>query len=738
LRRRTTICRKSIYLISFIFVLSIAGNASADLAAYWPLDEGAGDTIYDTSGNDNNGTINGATWSTGKYGNALEFNGQDNYVEIPTSDSLEIVDNVTVAAWINWIDAGDTWICILANGQQNGPWENYGLFINRTSRFLYFTLSLDDEHVPQQTPNDITVPDEWVHVCATWDGSTARIYVNAEMKLEIAKPGSLSAPGLPLRIGHRNGSAHYFSGTIDEVRIYNHALTEVEILAAMEGGKDYPYALGPSPADGALYTDTWATISWKPGDYAVSHDVYMGENFDDVNDGTGDTFHGNQSLTYFVAGFPGYPYPDGLVPGTTYYWCIDEVNDAEPNSPWKGNVWSFSIPPKTSYYPDQADGAELIALNAQLNWTAGFGSRLHYIVFGENFDEVSSAAAGVPNGTASYNPGPLKLAKTYYWRVDEFDGGETHKGEVWSFTTLGAASGSNPANGDADVSPTVVLGWNAGVVAASHEVYFGSDADAVKNATTASPEYKGAKALGEESYDPGKLMLNTAYYWRIDEVNGASTDSPWTGNVWSFTTGDFFVIDDFEEYDAADNQIWYSWHDGLGFGTPGTADFFAGNGTGAAVGDETTASYTEETIVHGGDKSMPVSYDNNKQGYSNYSEVDLTLTAQRDWTEEGMAELSLWFRGSSNNGVEPLYVAISNSAGTPAVVVHDDPAAATIDAWTQWIIPLQTFADQGINLSNIDKIAIGMGTQGNISTPGGSGKMYFDDIRLNRPSDAAE
>jgi hypothetical protein len=116
----------------------------------------------------------------------------------------------------------------------------------------------------------------------------------------------------------------------------------------------------------------------------------------------------------------------------------------------------------------------------------------------------------------------------------------------------------------------------------------------------------------------------------------------------------------------------------------------------------------------------------------------MMLTAQRDWTEEGMAELSLWFRGRLENGVEPLYVAISNSAGTPAVVVHDDPVAATIDAWTQWVIPLQAFADQGINLSNVDKIAIGLGTQGNIATPGGSGKMYFDDIRLNQTSDAAE
>ena len=89
--------------------------------------------------------------------------------------------------------------------------------------------------------------------------------------------------------------------------------------------------------------------------------------------------------------------------------------------------------------------------------------------------------------------------------------------------------------------------------------------------------------------------------------------------------------------------------------------------------------------------------------------------------------------GISSNAPEPLYVAVSNSAGTPAVVYHDDPAAATIDTWTEWIIPLQVFADQGIILTDVDRISIGLGTKGNMTAPGGSGKMYFDDIRLYRP-----
>jgi len=85
-----------------------------------------------------------------------------------------------------------------------------------------------------------------------------------------------------------------------------------------------------------------------------------------------------------------------------------------------------------------------------------------------------------------------------------------------------------------------------------------------------------------------------------------------------------------------------------------------------------------------------------------------------------------------------MYVALSNSTGEPAVVYHDDPKVAVIDTWTQWIIPLQGFADQGVNLTDVDRLAIGFGTKGNTTKPGGSGTVYFDDIRLYRPKPAEE
>ena len=360
-----------------------------------------------------------------------------------------------------------------------------------------------------------------------------------------------------------------------------------------------------------------------------------------------------------------------------------------------------------------------------------------YVYFGDNFDDVYAGTGGTdkgPTGHTIFTPGLLKLSKTYYWRIDEVDPPTTHKGDVWSFTTEGAVGSPNPAKGAVDVTQTPVLTWVPGIFADTHEVYFGTDEDTVKNADTSSPEFKGSGNLGSESYNPGQLEWNTTYYWRIDEANNANTDSPWTGPLWSFTTASFLIIDDFESYNAYENQIWWIWKDGLGYVAHDDEPAFNGNGTGSAVGDEMTISYTEENIRHSGAQSMPFFYDNNKQGFAKYSEAELTLSTLRDWTEGGVGELSLWFHGDPANTAERLYVAVStNTAGQAVVVYNDDPGAATIDTWTEWVIPLQILADQGINLANVDGIALGLGTRGNSTIPGGSGKMLFDDIRLYRP-----
>ncbi len=935
-------CKKLIYLVSFILVLglTLTNSASAELVGWWKFDDGSGTTALDSSGKGNDGTLQGdPQWVEGQFGGALEFDGSGDYVDCGNAASLDIYGadaQVTIALWVNTPNVSQVHGSLVTKGEWS---EGYSLLIKGEPRKLW---AADSDTTLSAEP---LTNNEWYHVAVTTDGPTGEVkfYINGQLSgVRNKNTTGIGQTDIPISIAREQYGAGrwYFNGTIDDVRIYNRILTQERIQEIMKG-EVYPFASSPTPADGVLYPDTWVSLAWRSGDFALSHDVYLGENFDDVNEGAGDTFQGNQTEAYFIVGFPGYTLPDGLVPGTTYYWRIDEVNDAEPDSPWKGSVWSFTVPSKTAWQPVPADGAKFVNINAELSWTEGFGAKVHTVYFGDNFYDVNNATVGLAQGETTFTPGTLEPEKTYYWRVDEFDAIETYKGDVWSFMTgptitdpgllgwwkfdqgqgsvafdwsghsnhgtlvggpqwvagningaldfdgtddyvdlndplglqivgnitiaawiksddvggerniiakgyvfdphgeirlqlngntynfgsldsggqhevsaggadtdagrwvhlagtydganwnlykngllissaedtVGAvpvavgwsigsrggdmidqlfdgliddvriynraltqdeiaeimvipeASRSKPSNGAVDVKQVQILSWSPGDYAVSHEVYFGTDKDAVKNADTASPEYRGSRNLGSESYDPGKLEWDTTYYWRVDEVNNVNPDSPWTGNLWSFTTANFLIVDDFEDYDVGNNEIWWSWKDGLGYAAHGNEPAYSGNGTGSAVGDESTPSYTEETIVHGGRQSMPVLYDNNQQDKLKYSEVEMTLTYPRDWTEKGVNTLTIWFRGEAANVTETLYVALNSNA----IVTNDNPNASQIEEWTEWNIDLQTFADQGVNLTNVNTISLGLGNKNN-PLAGGSGTMYFDDIRLYPPA----
>ena len=716
-------CKKLIYLVSFILVLSAASGVRADLVGHWTLDDGSGTTAIDSSGNGNDGTLmdnpdlENPTWIPGIRGGAMEFYGTGaaltggDHLDCGNDASLDITGPTSIALWIrpgadapedNGLETAPmakadmgmspSWSYQVRYGWGGAPQPYMAFTFNTTPRAWAFVGNNLERY-------------EWCHIACSYDGATLKSYLNGEQTDETPMGPITSSPAHVL-IGS-DGWGCDWNGAIDDVRIYDHALSEPEILSAMEG-ELVLRAWGPTPADGDLITDTWANISWKPGPKAVSHDIYFGENFNDVNDGAEGTFLGNQGGTFLIVGFPGFAYPDGLVPGTTYYWRVDEVNDTEPNSPWKGDVWSFGIPPKTAYAPDPADGGDSVTLDVQLSWTPGFGAKLHTIYFGDNFDNVNNATGGPTQGTAAYTPDTLEMAKIYYWRVDEFDVVETHKGDVWSFTTEGAVGSPNPAKGAVDVTQAPTLTWVPGVFADTHEVYFGADA--------ASLELKGSGNLGAESFEPGELEWNTTYYWRVDEANPANADSPWTGPLWSFTTANFLVVDDMESYndinegEPGSNRIYLAWVDG--FDNPAINGSVVGNAN---------APFAEQTIVHGGLQSMPMSYDNGV----GKSEATLTLTSNRNWTVNGVNTLTIWFRGNSANAAENLYVVLNGSAG----VDNDNPDAAQKGSWTQWNIDLQAFTDQGVNLANVNTITLGLGNRNN-PVAGGAGMMYFDDIRL--------
>ncbi len=726
-------CKKLVYLTSFVLVLSLASNAftaeDPSLIIYYSFDE-VGDIVADQSGKGHDGVVVGDVTAEpeGKVNGAAKFEGtlgpaSKSYLDLdgPSFPAEDIpTSGMTLAAWIKCENTGGhhaifnarasdaTWL-IHPEARSNGEF-----------RWLLRAWGMD-------TIFDIragVVPwGEWVHFAGTYDKASGKAYVynNGELvgEADVATPLDIAGDyDQGARVGYNIDAARPFTGLMDEFFLYKRALSQAEIKKIMQG-LEFPYAFSPDPADGAMHEDTWATLSWSPGCFAVSHDVYFGENLDDVKDRTGDTFRGNQAKTFFIVGFPGFAYPDGLVPGTTYYWRIDEVNDLNPNSPWQGDVWSFSVPPRTAYNPDPPDGAEFVDLNVELSWTKAFGAMLHTVYFGDNFADVNNAIGGTSQGEATYTPGPLELEKVYYWRVDEFDAVATYKGDIWSFTTPGAVGSPNPANGATGVKMTATLSWKPGDSAASHQVYLGTDKDAVRNADTASPEYKDTRNLGSESYDPGKLAWLTTYYWRVDEVNDVNPDSPWKGPVWSFTTADFLTVDDFELYNDLDpddpesNRIFNTWLDGLDDPANGSVVGYA------------EPPFCEQTIVHSDSQSMPLFYDNSV----GYSEATMTLVSGRDWTEEGVGVLSLWFYGDAYNAAERMYIALNGSA----VVYHANPNVAQIERWTEWEIDLQAFADKGVNLTNVNTISIGFGDKNNPQA-GGSGTMYFDDIRLYRPT----
>jgi hypothetical protein len=283
--------------------------------------------------------------------------------------------------------------------------------------------------------------DQWINATGTLEQIQNAAGVSYTTSVDNFYLGDLRADSTD-----GEGTSGYSRSDIEiaQVIAYNIALNNEQIESVSVWIQDIKSAFGPTPEDGAIYEETWANLSWKAGAYAVSHDVYFGTNFDDVNEGAEGTFVGNTMSTFQVVGFPGFPAPEGLRPGTTYYWRIDEISPSHPDSPWKGKVWSFTVPPKKAYNPSPADGAEFVNTNVTLNWTTGLNAMLHTVYFGENFNDVNDAAGGQPLTDPIYTPGELELDKTYYWRVDEFDGVATHKGDVWSFSTIPTIAITDP------------------------------------------------------------------------------------------------------------------------------------------------------------------------------------------------------------------------------------------------------------------------------------------------------
>ncbi|MFI7228439.1 LamG-like jellyroll fold domain-containing protein [Nonomuraea angiospora] len=197
------------------------------LVAAYGMNAGNGTAVADASGNGNHGTATAATWSAGKYGQALSFNGTSSWVTVADSASLRLTGGMTVEAWVR-PDNVSGWRTVLM--KEFGADLAYAIMGSGSSGPGAFIYTSSGANAPAASNLPLNT---WSHVAATYDGSTLRMFVNGTQVATNPTGGNLRTGTSPLRIGGNSGSGEYFSGLIDEVRVYNKALTAAEITADM-------------------------------------------------------------------------------------------------------------------------------------------------------------------------------------------------------------------------------------------------------------------------------------------------------------------------------------------------------------------------------------------------------------------------------------------------------------------------------------------------------------------------
>jgi len=422
------------FVLAVAFLCGTTAMAAVDpsLVGWWMFDEDSGTTAMDSSGNGPDIPLVNTTWEEGYLGGAVHFHGEG----YGTDTAFTFSENaITLCTWV-WHDAFaasqvERYVTI-------GP-EVAVIRRNSDGRLhFYATIGGSFSHI---YVSDVLTEGEWHHIAGTWDGATQILYLDGVEVARLTPTGVLTA-GTMVRLSSPDGEP--LNGMLDDARIYDRALSQDEILSLMS--TEPPTSAGsPSPRDESMVEQTTVELTWRPGESASSHKVYFGESFDEVNEGLLEpVITTDASLTVGTTS----PYAMGLTPGQTYYWRVDEVNDLDPNSPWKGNVWSFRVQPLTAWNPFPADGTPYVLLDPQLSWEAGMGVMFHNVHFGESYEEVEAMPAMPGAGWMTTDTtisavrwyGPLQPGTTYYWRVDEFSqmGWQTatHKGDIWSFTTV--------------------------------------------------------------------------------------------------------------------------------------------------------------------------------------------------------------------------------------------------------------------------------------------------------------
>jgi hypothetical protein len=764
--------KKLMLICMALVVFGCIRTASAELVGYWSFDEGSGGIAKDESGNGNDGTLeNGTEWTAGKFGAAVQFDGTDDYVNLGNVDTFSITGDLTFSLWVKISAYPTSWRNMLSKLVDDTHTEFNFRYKNSTeAQFYYGTGSA--AIICMWNPSEDLPLDTWTHIAGVRKSkSYLKLYFNGIEKRTSNITTDPVSTDANVTIGRQSNSIFYFNGMIDEVAIFTDALEEADIQSAMSGLGSKERASKPTPAIEAIDVPRDATLRWIPGQFAVKHDVYLGTVFDNVNDASA----ANTPDVLVSPGQTGDAYDAGILDyGKTYYWRVDEVNGAPDNTIFTGDVWRFTVEPlaipietitatasgaNAGMGPEKTvDGSGLnewgqhstspadmwltltanswiqyefdkvYKLHDMLVWNSnqaietfiGFGVR-DAIVETSLDDIIWTAVEGVGpfaqgSAQATYETNTtvdLSGIVAKYVKITPQNAhgitGQSGLSEVRFSRIPTEPREFLPVDGSTSARVDVGLSWRGGREAAAHELYLGSDpADLALAATTGDPSFVA------EGLDYGQT-----YYWQVIEVNEAETPARYAGDILSFSTAAYAVVDDFESYSGEEGQeIFMTWFDGFG----GDASL-GGSTTGHIDGP-----FVETSIVNNGKQSMPVYVDNDggffnidgKMSSPTFSEVVRDLDGQ-DWTASGIKTLSIMFAGSTGLTGQ-LYCKI----GSTKLLYDGDTTNLGIGAWQAWNIDLSTV---GGNLTNVRELAIGV-------EGGTSGILYLDDIRLyTRPGE---
>ncbi|MCC7555851.1 MAG: discoidin domain-containing protein, partial [Methanoculleus marisnigri] len=578
-----------------LVVFGFAQHGAAALIGYWPLDEGSGDGVFDRTGNGHNGTIEGATWASPGWdgkGVCLDFDGAGHLVRIADAQTLRFSSEAAYAltAWVHVNSLPGRWVGVVTKGRDTAHW--YGIWIEGGNRWVF-------GHQPNNLHGSPVTAGLWTHVAVVYDNGLKRLYLNGVLDAEVSASGSGDSAS-DLVFGAALGVTEFAPVRLNEIRLYDHALNADEVVVSMQRLLPPELARDPVPENEAVDVPREIVLRWAPGAYGATRDVYFGVVFEDVNEASRAdprgvlVSQGQTATTYSLSGWLDFE--------TTYYWRIDEVNAAPSGAIFEGKVWSFTTEPlaypvanviaTTNGDSDEDAGPEntvdgsglddqdrhttsstdmwlaeapedeplyiqyefdrVYKLHQMLVWNynvqfelaLGIGLKdvtVEYSVDGEEwillsnveFAQATARSAYTANTTVPFDGVPARYVRL---TVNSNWGGRMNQfglSEVRFLFVPAHAREPQPADGAADVSVNTTLAWRAGRNAVSHEVYFGTDAEALDLAAT----------VEATSYDPGALNLGATYYWQVNAVQEAES---WTGDLWSFATQQYLVVDDFE------------------------------------------------------------------------------------------------------------------------------------------------------------------------------------------------